>query len=114
MYRAFLREALESGNEQYNFVLANSYLGLPPQEFIEEDERREYVTYTELVNYWKMPLQGWQPTIKIRLANDAVIYMQISPIRYNELREHGNMHIRYDYIYYKGVRAVTNIQEIIH
>jgi hypothetical protein len=114
IYRAFLREAKESGNEQYNYVLSNSYLGLPPQEFIEEDEKRDYVTYTELVNYWKMPMQGWQPTIKVRLANDAVIYMHITPSRYEELKDSGNMHIRYDYIYYKGVKSVTNVTEIVH
>lgn len=114
MYRAFLREAKESGNEQYNYVLSNSYLGLPPQEFIEEDDKRDYVTYSELVNYWKMPLQGWQPTIKVRLANDAVIFMNVSPSRYEELSASGNMHIRYDYIYYKGVKCVTNVTEIVH
>lgn len=114
MYRAFLREALESGNEQYNYVLANTYLGLPPQEFIEEDDKRDYVTYTELVDYWKMPLQGWQPTVKVRLANEAVIYMHITPSRYEELKDSGNMHIRYDYIYYKGVKCVTNVTEIVH
>jgi hypothetical protein len=114
MYRAFLREARESGNEQYNYVLSNTYLGLPPQEFIEEDERRDYVTYTENVDYWKMPLQGWQPTIKLRLANDAVIYMHVTPSRYEELRDSGNMNIRYDYIYYKGVKSVTNVTEIVH
>lgn len=114
MYRAFLREALESGNEQYNYVLANTYLGLPPQEFTEEDDRRDYVTYSELVNYWKMPLQGWQPTIKVRLANEAVIYMHVTPSRYEELKDSGNMHIRYDYIFYKGVKCVTNVTEIVH
>jgi len=114
MYRAFLREAKESGNEQYNYILSNTYLGLPPQEFIDEDDKRDYVTYTENVDYWKMPLQGWQPTVKLRLANDAVVYMHITPSRYEELRDSGNMNIRYDYIYYKGVKSVTNVTEIIH
>jgi len=114
LYRAFLREAKESGNEQYNYVLSNTYLGLPPQEFIDEDGKRDYVTYTENVDYWKMPLQGWQPTVKLRLANDAVIYMHTTPSRYEELGDSGNMNIRYDYIYFKGVRCVTNVTEIVN
>jgi len=114
MYRAFLREAKESGNEQYNYILSNTYLGLQPQEFIEEDERRDYVTYTENADYWKMPLQGWQPTVKLRLANDAVIFMHVTPSRYEELKDSGNMNIRYDYIYYKGVKCVMNVTEIVH
>ena len=114
LYRAFLREARESANEQYNYVLSNTYLGLPPQNFVEEDTNRDYVTYTENADYWKMPLQGWQPTIKIRLSNDAVIYMHVTPARYEELNDNGNMNIRYDYIYYKGVKSVMNVTEIIH
>ena len=113
MYRAFMREARESGNEQYIYALSNTYLGLPPQVFLEEDERLDYSTYTENVDYWKMPLQGWQPTIKLRLVNDAVIYMHVTPSRYEELRDSGNMNIRYDYIYYKGVKSVTNVSEVV-
>jgi len=111
-YKAFLRTSNESTDEKYTYFLANTYLGLKPQKFNEKDTVYEYLTITENADYYKMQLQGYQPTLKVRLKNNMVLYFQVSPERYFSLPASGNIVLKFDYVKYKGCKFIINVIEV--
>lgn len=110
-YKAFIREANESPDSQYTYLMANTYLGLPPQEINLESTAEDYYSETRNVDYWKMPLQGYQPLVKVRIMpEDVVLYVNIKPENYVHLRESGNMVISYDFVHVYGCDFYTNVK----
>ncbi len=110
-YKAFIREANESPDSQYTYLMANTYLGLPPQEIDLNSTAEDYYSETRNVDYWKMPLQGYQPLVKVRIMpEDVVLYVNIKPENYALLRDSGNMVISYDFVHVYGCDFYTNIK----
>lgn len=110
-FRSLIRNSAESTDLQYAYLMSNTYLGLEPQELNKESKKYNVTVYKENVDYWKMPMQGYQPTIKIRLKSGEILYYQISPSRYIELSESGNITIQYDVYEMYDCKFIVNIKE---
>lgn len=115
-YHVFLRNAQESGNEQYLYALANTWLGLAPQEVNASGEVDDYYKDSCNADYWKLPLQGYQPILKVKFVDkqdvERTVYMPVEPTTYVQLRESGNIVISYNFIKAYGCEFITNIQEV--
>lgn len=112
IYRALLRNADDSPDEAYHYVLGNSIFGLPPMVIDSWSTDEQYFTKTDNVDYRKLPLQGFQPMIRCTIPNtDKVLYVNISYLQYQKL-EHdtGNCRITYDCAVKDGVTTYSNVR----
>ena len=116
IYRGFMRDAQNSGNEEYLYALANTWLGLAPQEMDLSGDVDDYYKDSCNADYWKLPLQGYQPMLKLRFTDkqdvERTVYMAVEPTTYANLRDSGNIVISYNFINAYGCEFITNIQEV--
>jgi len=111
-FKALLRNSEDSTDLQYTYLMGNTYLGLQPQEIDINSSDYSVVSYKEVVNYWKMPMQGWQPTIKVRLKSGEILYFQVTPQRYVNLDDSGSIAITYTVSEIYGARFITDVKEV--
>lgn len=111
--KALVSASTMSGNEQYAYVLANSMYGLPIQVRDKSAGLSDMYTETVAVNYRKLPLQGFQPMIKITVPNTEVtLYHNLSLTDYDLLPETGIVKISMDYYLFDGMKTYSNIEII--
>lgn len=114
-YRIFLRNAQSTGNEEYLYALANTWLGLEPQIIKDDGNVEDYYKDSCNADYWKLPLQGYQPMLKIKFVDqfdiERTAYMSVDPSTYVSLRDSGNINITYDFIKAYGCEFIINIQK---
>lgn len=109
--KALLRESTASTDEQYKYVLSNSIFGLPIPVVNKNDTNKEYYSSTAVADYFKIPLQGYQCFVKLKIPNtEVVLYAPVSYNIYSQLEDSGNVQISYDYIKEDGVEVYNNIQ----
>lgn len=115
IYRIFLRDAQSTGNEEYLYALANTWLGLSPQIINPDGQVNDYYKSGCNADYWKLPLQGCQPMLKLKFIDqtdqERTIYLSVEPSVYISLRDSGNINITYDFINAYGCDFITNIQQ---
>ena len=110
-HKYLLRSSYDSTDTAYTYLLANTYLGLPAQVVDTNNKEVDYITATRTVDYYKMPLTGYQPTVKVRIMpEDRVIYLNVDVDTYTRLNETGNLSITFDYVKKYGCEFYSNIK----
>lgn len=116
IYRVFLRDAQGTGNEEYLYALANTWLGLIPQEVNVSGEIDDYYKDSCNADFWKLPLQGYQPMLKVKFIDnmdiERTVFMAVDPSTYVSLRDSGNILITYNYVKAYDCEFIVNIQEV--
>jgi hypothetical protein len=113
VYKNLLRNSTDSPDEAYRYVLANSMFGLPIQVVDKNIQEADYYSSSCLVDYYKIPMQGYQPTIKVKIPNtDVTLFVVVTPDQYYSLDETGNIKISYDYIKRYNAEFYTNVKMV--
>lgn len=109
VYKALLRNATDNPDEAYHYVLGNSIFGLPIQPEDKNEQAETYYSETELVDFRKIPLQGYQAMIRVVVPNtDYVFYVTIPYVKYLELPDQGNCRLKWDVTEKNGIVMFTN------
>ncbi len=80
-----------------------------------DEDTTQYGYYYEVMNvdYIKLPAKGHQLFIKFFLENGDAVFMTVTPERYLELKESGNIVVRVSYTQTAdGKRIITDMIEI--
>jgi hypothetical protein len=67
---------------------------------------------TEIVQYTKIPARGLQLFVKLVTEEGDVLFMQVPPNRYAELKDNGGMVISYTTVTYDDRVFVTKVEEV--
>lgn len=109
VYKALLRNATDNPDEAYHYVLGNSVFGLPIQPEDKNEKQESYYSETELVDFRKIPLQGYQAMIRVAVPNtDYIFYVTIPYVKYLELPDQGNCKMRWEVTEKNGIKMFTN------
>jgi hypothetical protein len=69
--------------------------------------------FVENVDYIKLPPRGNQLFLRLTMLDGTYSFMAVPPYRWMELRDSGNIVIRYVRCNYNGTYVITEIEEII-
>lgn len=120
-----LKRMSDQASPEFKYILDNTYMGQPENPFVSQKnvswEEYNYDTgsYTVNADYVKCPAYGTQLYIKVRVAVGTYVWYNITPKRYDELPESGNIIVRVEYdiwnntTYVKGISEVNQNAEII-
>lgn len=121
LHDAEAKEALErmsdAASDEFRYLLEYSYFGQPGYEFVDYStgEYGSYVygidSFVINADYVKCPTYGAQLQLKCRVAEDLEVFYIVTPERFAELPETGNIVLSVEYTTYGENIYVTNIFE---
>lgn len=111
-YNELKEKARESGSEEYKELLDKTWLSGAPHEptgSAEDLYNLKEITYN--ARYIKLPARGNQLFIRLTLDDGSYIFYNVTPTKYIQLKEEGNMVIIYNDIELNGEHYITDIRE---
>jgi hypothetical protein len=105
-------ELSDTASPAYQDLFNKTWLSGTPMNLVAtEDYTLE--GFIENVDYIKLPAVGNQLFLRLTLADGSYLFMTVTPERWFELRDIGNIVVRYVKWYYNGEEVITEISEII-
>ncbi len=109
------REALANPESpEYQALLNQTWLGeLPVDVPVYNPETSEVGTTTLTLNadFEKMPAHGSNLFLRVELEDGSHHFMEVSPYRYSQLPDSGNIVVTYDYLLLDGKHFINNMRE---
>ena len=109
------RETLSNPwSPEYLALLSQTWLGeraVEVPEFIVNYTGYSTENITFNADYERMPAHGTNLFLRILLADGTHHFMEVSPFRYSELDDAGNIVVTYDLITLDGVQFINNMRE---
>lgn len=87
--------------------LSGNVATVPPK-----DVSYQVESLKENVDYIRIPARGVQLFLRLTLNDGNYAFMEVSPERYAQLRDSGNIVIAYDCLIYPNGKFVSNIREV--
>lgn len=104
----------DSSSDEFKELCKDTWVGQEELEFDTDVEQYQYFTETINVDYEKLPATGHQLFIKYTLTDGTACFMTVTPERYTELKDHGNIVISVQYTKTgDGKRIITSSSEVI-
>lgn len=103
----------DTASDEYKKLLNQTWLGGEPLDVSQFTADYVYNTEerTEIADYEKCDPHGEQCFIKVYLDNGDAAFMQVTPQRFNELPDTGNMVVVIDDVTLNDVTVITSITE---
>jgi hypothetical protein len=105
-------ELSDTASPAYQELLQKTWLAGDPMNLVQTDDY-ELEGLTENVDYIKLPAVGKQLFLRITMTDGTYLFMTVTPDRWFQLRDVGNIVINYVRCNYNGVWVITEIREII-
>lgn len=112
-----LKRMSDAASEEFRYLLEFSYFGQPGYEFVDHSNdyfgTYDYFMDSYIVNadYVKCPTYGSQLQLKCRVAEDLEVFYIVTPERFAELPDNGNIVLEVTYTKYGDNRYVTDVRE---
>lgn len=104
----------DNASEEFKELYANTWIGQKELTFDTSEEDYTLHSTTVNVDYEKLPARGHQLFIKYYLKNGDACFMYITPKRYVELNDSGNIVLRIEYVQTAdGKQIVVSAEEVI-
>lgn len=112
--REALKAVSNTASPEYQALLNKTWLGGDPIDLSGVDPNIVYntETWTENVDYEKCGAQGTQLFVKLYLDNGTSAFMTITPGRYVELADSGNMVVNIEALTSDTLRIITKVEEV--
>lgn len=112
--REALKEVSDTASPEYQNLLNKTWLGGDPIDLSGVDPNIVYntETWTENVDYEKCGAQGTQLFIKLYLDNGTVAFMSVTPGRYVELADSGNIVVNLEALTSETLCVITKVSEV--
>lgn len=109
-----MQSLMDSTSEDYQHLCATTWLGLPPIDVSGFNTETIYLAdqYTVNVDFEKIESRGTQLWLKCYLKDGNVVFLQVTPQRYNQLPDSGNIVISYSVIHEGDTYIVTEAREV--
>jgi len=101
-------------SEAYQKLLHNTWLGGAPLTVPAADTVETNMVFKENVDYVKIEPRGNQLFLKLTLEDERVLFMTVTPSRWETLKDEGNIVIEYTEQQYPGAKIITDIQEVTY
>lgn len=103
----------DTASDEYKYLLNKTWLGQEPLDISKftSDIMYNQMTYTDNADFEKIEPRGRQCFIKVYLSDGSVAFMDLTPSRYNELPESGNIVVEVYYVDVEGTWVITSITE---
>lgn len=103
----------DTASDEYKYLLNKTWLGQDPLDISKftSDIMYNQMTYTDNADFEKIEPRGRQCFIKVYLSDGSVAFMDLTPSRYNELPESGNIVVEVYYVDVEGTWVITSITE---
>lgn len=112
----------DSASEEFRTLVNNSIYCMPEYFFspINSTDEGSYVydqgVYTVNADYEKMPVYGYQLTVKCKIANGTYIFYTVDPTRWQKMPDTGNIILQVSYELYGAIDTpgfyITKVAEI--
>lgn len=112
------KEALDAvrdtASPEYQALLNKTWLGGDSLDLsgVQVDSIYNTAQRTENVDYEKCGAQGTQLFLKLQLDNGTSAFMTVTPVRYLELAESGNIVVSIEQVEYGETTVIISIQEV--
>lgn len=106
---------LDSGSPEFQALRANTWVGLPSISIIGDSSKYVKKTKTLNTDYVKLPSTGNQLWLKVYLSDtdhSKYIFMMVSPEKYIQYKEEGNIVVNITYITGEEKGIVTEVSEV--
>lgn len=112
--REALKEVSDTASPEYQNLLNKTWLGGDPIDLSGVDPNIVYntETWTENVDYEKCGAQGTQLFIKLYLDNGTAAFMSVTPGRYVELADSGNIVVNLEALTSETLCVITKVSEV--
>lgn len=106
-----------SASEEFRYIVDMSYFGQTGYEFVSHAEEHmgdyefEQGSYTVNADYIKCPTYGAQLQLKCRITQDMWVFYVVTPMRFAELPQEGNIVLRVNYTQYGDLTYITGVSE---
>ena len=112
--REALKEVSDTASPEYQNLLNKTWLGGDPIDLTGVDPNIVYntETWTENVDYEKCGAQGTQLFIKLYLDNGTAAFMSVTPGRYVELADSGNIVVNLEALTSENLCVITKVTEV--
>lgn len=108
----------DSASDEFKYIIDNTYFGQVGYEFVPQknldigDVHLKSSYFVVNADYVKCPTYGSQLQLKCKVASDLYVWYIITPQRWEELPDKGNIVLRVDYTEYGPNLYVTNVKEV--
>lgn len=112
--REALKDVSDTASPEYQALLNKTWLGGDPIDLSGVDPNIVYntETWTENVDYEKCGAQGTQLFVKLYLENGTSAFMTVTPGRYVELADSGNMVVNIEALTSDTLCVITKVEEV--
>lgn len=112
--REALKAVSDTASPEYQALLNKTWLGGDPIDLSGVDPNIVYntETWTENVDYEKCGAQGTQLFVKLYLNNGTSAFMTVTPGRYVELADSGNMVVNIEALTSDTLCVITKVEEV--
>ncbi len=112
--REALKAVSDTASPEYQALLSKTWLGGDPIDLSGVDPNIVYntETWTENVDYEKCGAQGTQLFVKLYLNNGTSAFMTVTPGRYVELSDSGNMVVNIEALTSDTLCVITKVEEV--
>lgn len=113
-----IKRLSDTAGPEYKYLLNYTYLGQDEQPLVSQSDLplEEQISYTETVvlntDFVKCPLNGMQLYLKCKYSGDTYIWYQVTPQRYLDLPESGNIVLQLQLHHYGDSTYVVGITEL--
>lgn len=103
----------DTASDEYKYLLDKTWLGQEELDISKftSDIMYNQMTYTDNADFEKIEPRGRQCFIKVYLSDGSVAFMDVTPSRYNELPDSGNIVVEVYYVDVEGTWVITSITE---
>lgn len=106
-----LRDLQIDENTFFNSLYEYTWLNGNPIN-VEISDYKTHVFRVENIRYIKIPPRGNQLWIRLTLLNGNNIFMSVTPEKYIQLRDDGNMVVKITFVTYNDIEFITEIVEL--
>jgi hypothetical protein len=110
-YSELRAASITAASPDYKKLMANTWLG-GVDRVVTKGQSEISSKGKDNANYEKLPSKGNQLFIKITLSDGRIVFMQVRPSRYADLKDSGNMIVTYDEYSYGTEKYITNLEEV--
>ena len=106
---------MDNASPEYKELMSKTWLGQEEMYLSEDVDSYAYYMETLNLDYEKLEPRGNQLYLKVFFNNGKAFFMTVTPQRYIELRERGNIVVKLEYTKTAaGQFIITNITEVIN
>lgn len=106
-----LSEELRTSNPPFDELYNLTWISGVPRD-VNVEVYQEHKTRTENARFIKVPPHGNQLFIKVTFLNETVVFMTITPERWMQLPDDGNIVLRVQSVIYDDVEFIVKLEEI--